>query len=112
MFIAFALTFALLTAPVAFLKRGNLDPSQRSLSDMLDYMVKKVTWTAVLVGLVVVASIFVFVTIAEGNPTVYVGPMITFAANTVVATAAGIMVPWLVVLGAQILRDRRPNRAH
>lgn len=71
---------------------------------MLDYMIRNVAVSAVVIGMPVATGI---VAIAEGNPPVYVGPLVDFVTSTAIAVTVGIMIPWLVVLGVQLSRPQR-----
>lgn len=107
MTIALILTSALLTAPIAFLKRTEIDLTIRSIDTILNYLVRTVALRGVMVVCAALAALFSIVTVTEGNPTVYIGPLAVFSFNTVLAITGGVLVPWLTIIGVQAVRLRR-----
>lgn len=111
MAIAFVLTFALLTAPIAFSKRKEIDPASRSTVTIVEYLLYKVAWKGAIVAGIVLTGIFLAVIVTESNPTVYVGPLAAFSLNTGLAIVGGTLLPWLTILTASGIRLRRSRAA-
>ena len=111
MTIALIFTFALLTAPIAFIKRSEIDPALRSTVTITDYLLYRVAFKGAMLAAVVLTGIFLAVTFAENNPTVYIGPLVTFSFNTALAIVGGVMLPWLTILAVYAIRQHRSRTA-
>lgn len=108
---AFFLTFALLTTPIALIKRKNIDPTTRSTVTIIEYLLYKVAWTGAILAGIVLTGIFIAVIFTEGNPSVYIGPLAAFTLNTGLAIVAGALLPWLTLLAVTAVRFRRSRSA-
>lgn len=111
MTIALILTFALLTAPIAFIKRSEIDPTLRSAATITEYLLYRVAFKGAILAAMVLTGIFLFIIFAENNPTVYVGPLLTFSFDTSLAIVGGVMLPWLTVLTVYAIRQHRSRTA-
>lgn len=111
MAIALIITFALLTAPIAFIKRNEIDPALRSPTTIGEYLLYRVAFKGAFLAAFVLTGIFLFVIVAENNPTVYVGPLATFSFNTALAIVGGVMLPWLAILAVYAIRQNRSRTA-
>lgn len=111
MAIALIITFALLTAPIAFIKRNEIDPALRSPTTIVEYLLYRVAFKGAFLAALVLTGIFLFIIVAENNPTVYIGPLATFSFNTALAIVGGVMLPWLAILAVYAIRQNRSRTA-
>lgn len=108
---AFFIVFALLAAPVAFIKRNEIDPAIRSTVTIIEYLLYKVAFTGAILAALVLTATFLMVVFADGNPTAYIGRLADFTYNTLLAIVAGVMLPWLTILAVSIFRLHRSRTA-
>lgn len=111
MTIAFFLTFALLTAPIALVKRNEVNPAIRSTITIIEHLLYRVGFIGTAIAAVVMTGIFLAVMVTEGNPNVYIGPLLGFTFNTALAIVAGTLLPWLAISTIYAIRLRRSRAA-
>lgn len=111
MITAFFIVFALLTAPVAFIKRNEIDPAIRSTATIIEYLLYRVAFTGAMLAVAVVTSLFLMVIFTDGNQTIYVGRLADFIYNSLVGITAGVLAPWLTMLAISIHRLRHSRAA-